>query len=131
LYNWYAVSTGKLCPAGWHIPDSTELQELIIYLGGRDVASGKMKVPGTQFWDPPNTGATNSSGFSGLPAGFRWADNGGFFQRGYRLFLWTSAIKYWNSKPLATYYLILAEFTSFHFRRDSPSDGFSVRCIKD
>ncbi len=70
LYNWYTVSTGKLCPTGWHVPADEEWTTLSNFLGGVSVAGGKMKsVTG---WRNPNTGATNSSGFSALPGGFRY-----------------------------------------------------------
>jgi uncharacterized protein (TIGR02145 family) len=67
LYNIYAVKTNKLAPAGWHVPTYTEWTTLTTYLGGEAVAGGKMKA--TTLWSSPNTGATNSSGFTGLPAG--------------------------------------------------------------
>jgi uncharacterized protein (TIGR02145 family) len=60
LYNWYAVATGKLCPAGWHVPSGGEWLVLIAALGGKDVAGGKLKEAGTAHWMPPNTGATNA-----------------------------------------------------------------------
>lgn len=66
FYNWYAVNDARgLCPAGWHVPSVNEWYTLATYLGGLDVAGGKMKS--TSSWDSPNTDATNSSGFSGLP----------------------------------------------------------------
>ncbi|MDR0517038.1 MAG: fibrobacter succinogenes major paralogous domain-containing protein, partial [Fibromonadaceae bacterium] len=71
LYNWYAVNTGKLAPKGWHIPSDEEWKILADYLGGENVAGGKMKEAGTAHWLDPNTGATNSSGFTALPAGYR------------------------------------------------------------
>lgn len=49
LYNWYAVNTGKLCPEGWHVPGDDEWTTLTGYLGGEDVAGGKMKS--TSGWD--------------------------------------------------------------------------------
>ncbi|MBA4410758.1 MAG: hypothetical protein C0397_15205 [Odoribacter sp.] len=75
LYNWYAVNDKRnICPCGWHVPSYGEWEELIKYLGGPDVAGGKMKSLGTiqtsdGFWYEPNTGATNSSGFSAIPTG--------------------------------------------------------------
>ena len=68
FYNWYAVNTGKLCPAGWHIPDNSEWNTLINYLGGDSIAGGKMKESGTKHWEGPNLGATNESGFTALPS---------------------------------------------------------------
>ena len=71
LYNWYAVNTGKLCPEGWHVPTDDEWTILTDYLGGKSVAGGKLKETGTSHWLSPNTGATNETGFTGLPTGYR------------------------------------------------------------
>jgi uncharacterized protein (TIGR02145 family) len=72
LYNWYTVENIKgLCPSGWHVPSRSELDKLITFLGGEEIAGGKMKSTGTTFWKTPNEGATNESGFSGLPGGYR------------------------------------------------------------
>lgn len=69
LYNWHAVNTGKLSPKGWHIPTDAEWTVLETYLGGANVAGGKIKS--TQFWLSPNTAADNYSGLSAVPAGYR------------------------------------------------------------
>jgi uncharacterized protein (TIGR02145 family) len=71
LYNWYAVGTGNLCPDGWHVPTDTDWTTLSTYLGGESVAGGKLKETGTTHWRSPNTGATNETWFSALPAGER------------------------------------------------------------
>ena len=76
LYNWYAVSTGKLAPTGWHVPTDSEWAVLTTYVGntyygGLDSAGGALKSTDKTYWLSPNTGATNSSGFSALPGGFR------------------------------------------------------------
>ena len=84
LYNWPAVMTEAICPSGWHIPSDAEFTQLTDFLGGEGVAGGKMKEAGYDHWNSPNTGATNSSGFTGLPGGYR--DTGGFsWNGGYRL----------------------------------------------
>jgi uncharacterized protein (TIGR02145 family) len=68
LYNWYAATDPRgLAPVGYHIPDNSEWDTLMNYLGGSPVAGGAMKS--TTLWNAPNTGATNSSGFTGLPGG--------------------------------------------------------------
>lgn len=59
--------TRGICPAGWHIPTKEEWLTLIDYLGGSFIAGGKLKS--LEYWEPPNTGATNESGFTALPAG--------------------------------------------------------------
>jgi uncharacterized protein (TIGR02145 family) len=72
LYNWYAVSTGNLCPIGWSVPTDAEWTTLITYLGGETVAGGKIKEAGLTHWASPNTGATNESGFTALPGACRF-----------------------------------------------------------
>src|SRR5262245_47721661 len=87
LYNWYAVNDPRgLAPAGWHIPSDSEWTTLQTFLGGDSVAGGKMKSTGTikagtGLWRFPNTGATNSSGFTALPGGWR-LDDGSFHNLG-------------------------------------------------
>lgn len=72
LYNWYAVNDPRgLAPAGWHMPSDLEWSTLATCLGGDGVAGGKMKGTGTAFWQEPNAGAINSSGFTELPGGYR------------------------------------------------------------
>jgi len=72
LYTWYAVTDSrKVCPVGWHEPSDADWTELTDYLGGEGVAGGKLKETGTTHWDSPNTGATNETGFSALPGGYR------------------------------------------------------------
>jgi uncharacterized protein (TIGR02145 family) len=78
LYNWYAIDTlsngnKNVCPTGWHVPTDVEWTTLTTYLG----AGGKMKEAGLAHWTTPNTGATNESGFAGLPGGYR-GTNGTF-----------------------------------------------------
>ena len=70
LYNWYAVNDPRgLAPQGWHIPSDVEWTILTDFLGGVSIAGGKMKEIGTDYWLSPNTGASNTSGFKGLPSG--------------------------------------------------------------
>lgn len=71
LYNWYVASDPRGLIVGYHTPSLDEWAALANYLGGAAVAGGKMKEAGLAHWVEPNTGATNSSGFSGLPGGDR------------------------------------------------------------
>lgn len=89
LYNWYTVNTGKLCPTGWHVPSDNEWTTLITYLGGENVAGGKLKA-GTADWGSPNIGATNESGFTALPGGVCYAD-GDYSGIGGDGFWWSSS----------------------------------------
>ncbi len=75
LYNSYALTDPRgLAPAGWHIPTAAEFTTLSTCLGGDAAAGGALKEAGTAHWLSPNTGATNSSGFTALPAGERDVD---------------------------------------------------------
>ena len=81
LYNWYAAANPNICPQGWHMPTDAEWTTLTGFLGGSTVAGGKMKTV-SPLWNAPNTGATNASGFSGLPTGFRDDLDGSFVNLG-------------------------------------------------
>ncbi len=73
LYNFYAVQNASgICPEGWKVPSKNDFEVLINYLGGSEVAGGKMKEEGTDHWASPNNGATNESGFTGVGYGGRF-----------------------------------------------------------
>jgi uncharacterized protein (TIGR02145 family) len=129
LYNWYAVNENRrLAPAGWHLPTSSELITLISNLGGAEFAGGKIKEVGLTHWADPNDGATNESGYTALPGGFRNPD-AGFFDIGFSSIWWSASE---NDAWLAWYYAVwyggsglgLADYFS-------KTGGLSVRCLKD
>jgi len=78
LYNWYAVSDANFAPTDWKVPTKTEFETLSTYLGGDTVSGGKLKATGTTYWNTPNTGADNTSGFTYLGSGNRGSD-GNFY----------------------------------------------------
>ncbi len=123
LYDWETAT--KVCPTGWHLPSDREWQRLVDALGGDDVAGGKMKS--TRFWDSQNIGATNSSGFSGLPGGGRGSD-GSYNDLG-------SYGGWWSATESSTYVAwgrILGSGFTFVYRDDYNKEaGFSVRCVRD
>ena len=131
LYNWYAINdTRGLAPQGWHIPSSDEWTILTDFLNGKSVAGGKMKGVGTAQWLSPNTGATNSSGFSAMPGGYRDGSNGMSFAIQYEGYWWSSSISTMG-EPLSR---------SIRYDFNNVSDmnpytgmrfGYSVRCIRD
>ena len=128
LYNWYAVNDPRgLAPEGWHIPTDFEWTTLENCLGGATVAGGAMKETGTTHWTTPNRGATNSSGFTGLPGGARNA-TGTFGLVGDFGTWWSStelaATLAWNRYLL---YLV----GSISRANDGKELGFSVRCLRD
>jgi uncharacterized protein (TIGR02145 family) len=139
LYNWYAVDDSRnIAPAGWHVPTDAELKQLEVYLGmsqaqadatgwrGTD-EGGKLKETGTTHWQSPNEGATNESGFSALPGGYR--SHYGTF-----LMLGNNAL-FWSSTEYGSYY---AWDRNLHYLNSQINRlnlnrryGFSVRCVRD
>ena len=125
LYNWYAVNDKRgLAPAGWHVPSDSEWTILSTYLGGEDAPGNKMKS--TSDWRGDNNG-TNSSGFSGLPGGFR-TSNRYFLNVGNYGFWWSTSE--YDAKN--AYERALSEGYSGLLRdRTSKGYGYSVRCVED
>jgi uncharacterized protein (TIGR02145 family) len=128
IYNWYAVSDVRgLAPQGWHIPTNEEWTVLSNSLGGLSVAGIKMKVPGTTRWATPNTGADNSSGFAGLPGGFR--DRIGRFNSVGSIGGWWSATE--ANTGNARCRLLGYNFGLLASVFDDKPNGYSVRCLRD
>lgn len=143
LYNWYAakgISTAgeiantdtlNICPTGWHVPTDTEWTTLIDYLGGENVAGGKMKSTGTVYWGGDNTEATNESGFSGLPGGIRRYD-GFFSDNGGDGYFWSASefdISHaWNRDLFYGDGFVYKGYDDANLEK---SLGASIRCLKD
>jgi uncharacterized protein (TIGR02145 family) len=133
LYNWYALDDNRgICPTGWHLPSDAEWAELGNSLGGNDIAGGMMKSTGsieggTGLWYAPNTGATNSSGFTGLPGGYR-INYGTFYSLGNVAFFWsvsdTTSGNAWN-------FILDANNGELKRLFNLKTYGCSVRCCKD
>jgi uncharacterized protein (TIGR02145 family) len=129
LYNGYAVMTGKLCPPGWHVPTKTEWETLRNYLGGPNIAGGSLKA--TVHWQSPNTGATNASGFTGLPAGARSPfTGGGFVGFGEASGWWSSTIYIPVGTVETWFHSITYQTEKFQSTAMSNPAGLAVRCIK-
>ena len=128
LYNWYAVNDSRgLAPAGWHIPTKTEWETLRNFLGGDVVAGGKMKETDTIHWLGPNTGATNETGFKGLPGGLRFEGGGCMWIR-YECYFWSSTEQNTN---LGYYSCLKYNNTNLPITSYGKNCGYSVRCIKN
>jgi uncharacterized protein (TIGR02145 family) len=130
-YNWFAVSTGKLCPVGWHIPTDSEWQLLVDYLGGSNIAGSKIKEAGSNNWIGSNNDATNSSGFTALPGGLRGSYDGTFETQGIMGGWWSSTEL--ETSPLSAAWCrwIHADTTVIARSDIFKKDGFNVRCIKN
>ena len=128
LYNWYAVNTNKICPLGWHVPSDTEWTILTDYLGGENVAGGKLKESGFKHWNSPNTGATNETAFSAYPGGNRRDDNNAVFDNLKEMGgWWTTAF----NEDLAVNRLIYDNKIIVQKSFYPKKYGLSVRCIQD
>jgi uncharacterized protein (TIGR02145 family) len=127
LYNWYAVNDARgLAPQGWHIPTDAEWDTLSTKLGGVTLAGGKMKTTGTT-WNAPNTGATNESGFAGLPGGYRLYD-GTFSLVGFYGFWWSATETITTD---AWFRYLTYNLGSLYRDKYDKTYGFSVRCLRD
>ncbi len=137
LYNWDAAVIA--CPSGWHLPSDEEWKTLEMNLGmsqseannsgwrGTD-EGGKMKESGTTHWNPPDSGATNSSGFTALPGGF--SNNGGasFYDLGDYGYWWTSS----KDSPIGAFSRELHYDSKQILLSGYKNDCcLSVRCLKD
>jgi uncharacterized protein (TIGR02145 family) len=125
LYNWPAALTA--CPEGWHLPSDAEWTTLTTYLGGESVAGGKMKEAGESHWTSPNTGATNESGFTALPGGYR-DGSGKFYSIGLYGGWWSSTEGGTNYAWSRTLYYSIG---NVYRGTNSKELGFSVRCVRD
>lgn len=147
LYQWdeamqYVETSGAqgICPDGWHIPTDAQQNTLDQYLKDTSAtcvatrsglwdcttAGGKMKETGTSHWTTPNTGATNSSGFTALGAGYR-GTGGTFFVLGTYAYFWSSSV----SGSHAWYRSLSYTYATVFRVENVQAYGFSVRCLKD
>ena len=148
LYNWYAVAgiynaaslanpslRKQFAPIGWHVPNEVDWFTLLNYLdpssaGGYhedNTAGCKMKETGLSHWVSPNTGATNSSGFTGLPAGER-SYTGDFIEIGSIEYWWCSIeIDDVDALTRSVYSSLPGSLRTYRVKQE----GLSVRCIKN
>jgi uncharacterized protein (TIGR02145 family) len=128
LYNWYTVNDSRnIAPVGWHVPSYAEWTTLINYLGGNDVAGGKLKEKGLIHWMDPNKGATNESGFTALPCGKRVEFDMGVNAIG----IWWAASEYDADNGYYRYVsyneIKMGDFSTC----GAKYFGLAVRCLKD
>jgi uncharacterized protein (TIGR02145 family) len=140
LYNSYAVNNNNgLCPTGWRVPTLNDWNNLIVYLDSNALpnyngllswnAGGKLKETGTIHWNSPNTGATNETGFTALPGGWRMgnSNNPSFTNIGHSGRWYSSEFTDGESYEL---FLDCDQSTVSTSIQDK-NTGMSVRCIKE
>lgn len=144
LYQWsemmsYSSTSGSqgICPVGWHIPTDTEWQNLELYLGMTQIQvdsigwrgtneGGELKETGTDYWLPPNAGATNASGFSAYGGGYSM-NNGSYGSDRYFGFWWSSTDE--NNAPW--YRIMKYDLSNIHRGYGTKLYGRSIRCLMD
>jgi uncharacterized protein (TIGR02145 family) len=150
LYQWsetmnYTTSTNSnpsgregICPSGWHLPSDAEWCQMETFLDATvnctgtgwlgTNAGGKMKEIGTSHWLTPNTGATNSSGFTGLPGGMN--QGGSYSTIANYGYFWTTV----ECSSTSAYYHSLYYNSATIYRTCLSNNkpwGYSVRCVKN
>lgn len=129
LYTWYAINDERgVCPTGWRVPSDADWTVLAGFLGGFTITGAKLKEVGTDHWQIPNEGATNESGFTAIPGGYKRND-GDFDAIGIRGRWWSatesSATRAWRFG---------VDYNSIEFSRSDnypKLGGYSVRCLKN
>ena len=134
LYQWNEMvqyntqqGTQGICPNGWHLPTDASWTILTDFLGGENVAGGKMKETGFAHWLTPNTGATNESGFTALPGGYRDIDGNTANQGSFASFWSISGSGMETAWARGLYYNNAGVYRDYY----NKNSGYSVRCLKD
>ncbi|MGL1888953.1 MAG: fibrobacter succinogenes major paralogous domain-containing protein [Reichenbachiella sp.] len=128
LYNWYTVETDKLCPTDWHIPTHDEINTLVEFYGGSELAGGKLKKYDSNYWEDPNSGVEDFNIFSAVGAGYKSTDGSTVLIHEETLF-WSST-KSESENTSGILHLSNSEehavlsFSNWNY-------GYSIRCIKD
>jgi len=128
LYNFYTIESGLLCPTGWHVPDESEWNTLAAFLGGNEIAGGKLKDYYTPYWKGPNLCIANNFGFRALPGGEKRIVTGIFFGIRERGYWWTSRSDNYSQAFSRS---MSHESTELDRFLTNKKYGFSIRCIKD
>jgi uncharacterized protein (TIGR02145 family) len=127
LYNWEAVATGKLCPAGWKVPGVSDVAELVNYIGGSGNAGKLLKDTNADYWNAPNVVGTNSYKFTARAGGRR--SESGIYD-----FMKVEG-NWWTNDPYSTlnasYFSIMYNYSNLFQAYYNKKMGLSVRCIKE
>jgi uncharacterized protein (TIGR02145 family)/uncharacterized repeat protein (TIGR02543 family) len=136
LYNWIAVNTGNIAPAGWHVATAYDWYDLVDSLGCDSFAC-KIKETGETHWLSPNECATNSTYFYALGNGLRGrlalGEDAGF--QGFKEYAtwWTSTEYFVPNSNFGYLFFITNSLTENCSKNDftDATVGYGVRCVKD
>lgn len=129
LYNWYTVGYDKLCPEGWHVPGYEEWTTLFSYIGNNYEVANKLRETGNTHWVNTDAGATNITGFTALPGGWRNIDNINFGDLGYAGTFW--ALPETEGNLNTVMFFFQGSWEGIFFAENQKNSGLSVRCVKD
>lgn len=134
LYNYHAANAGNLCPAGWRVPTDADFKTLEMSVGltqtEADATGWRGTTQGAQLksaagWTTGN--GTNTSGFTALPAGYRYYLDGTFNLAGTITYFWTTT----EDSPNRAFMRQLDSTHESVYRQNADeSAGKSVRCVK-
>jgi uncharacterized protein (TIGR02145 family) len=130
LYNWYVVESGEVCPEGWHVPTNEDWNKLSALTEEPFQAAGHLKAAGTDHWRSPNSGASNTTGFTALPGGYR-SYNGTFNLLRASGYWWSSTEGIYYGAPRVIFRTMQHDNTGFHQDICEKNNGFSIRCLKN
>jgi uncharacterized protein (TIGR02145 family) len=130
LYNFAAVNTDSICPVGWRVPTSEDWNTLADFIGGTQVAGGKLKDFYGNFWNSPNHCISNNYNFSAIPGGYRKFDTGLFSNQGDEGFWWTST-SIPNNSDHVWVISMSKDKTQLNTNSRYKNEGVNIRCIKN
>ena len=124
LYNWYAVADSRnIANVGWHV--STEQDWFNLRTHTNQSAYPYIEV-GNQYWNPAITLATNTTGFTARPSGYRLS-SGTYEALGNTAFFWTSTEK----SPTSSSMFVLTNSQTIGLTTPDKKYGGAIRLVKN
>lgn len=129
MYTWYAASDARnICPAGWHVPNTSEWDKMIAVLGGDSLAGGKMKDTSTIEWNSPNLSEVNPYNLKVKSTGYR-SEFGSYVNQGKFTFFWSSTSDP-DDKDYGIAYAVYSHTKKIYKQSKSKRIAMSIRCIR-
>ncbi len=129
LYTGYVVETRNVCPQGWHVPTESDWEKLMTFLGGYEIAGGKLKSMDSTMWEIPNVGATNSTNFTGVGGGYK-TEFASFIDQ-LKFGMYWSATEDPDHNDCAFGYVLFAGSIKTYKVSKSKKAALSIRCVSN